>query len=74
MEQPVASVTEETPLSEAVSLMKKLDTGFLPVIKGGGKGELVGMIEQKEIQRAISHEILRRRRVAEEHLDKPVRT
>ena len=74
MEQPVASVTEETPLSEAVSLMKKLDTGFLPVIRAGSKDELVGMIEQKEVQRAISHEILRRRRVAEEHLDEPAVT
>jgi len=65
MEPPAASVTEDTPLAEAVSLMKKLDVDFLPVVSAGDEGALVGMVEQREIRRAISQEIMRRFKVAE---------
>ena len=74
MEPPEASVTEDTPLAEALSLMKKLETGFLPVIKATGENELAGMLEQHEVQRAISREISRRRRIAEEQSDEYAKT
>ncbi len=65
MEPPSASVTEETPLAEAVSLMKKLEVEFLPVVTAHDGDKLVGMVERREVHRAISREILRRHQVAE---------
>jgi len=65
MEPPTAFVTEDTPLAQAVSLMKNLEVEFLPVVSGQDRNELVGMLEQRRIRQAISREITRRTRVAE---------
>jgi Kef-type K+ transport system membrane component KefB/CBS domain-containing protein len=69
MVPPAATVSEDTPLADALALMKKLDVEFLPVVTGDDSGKLVGMLEQREINRAISKEIMRRYRVAEGELD-----
>ena len=74
MEPPSASVTEETPLAEAVSLMKKLEVEFLPVVTAQDGDKLVGMVEQHEVHRAISREIIRRHQVAEGESAEQVQT
>ncbi len=68
MEPPAALVTPETPLADAVSLMKKLEVDFLPVVTKKEGGDLVGMVDHNEVRRAIAHEMLRRHKVLEEHI------
>ncbi len=64
--QPVPDrVTEDTPLVEAMTRMREQDLEYLPVVVSGDDGErLVGMLEQRAVNRKVGQEILRRRQQA----------
>ena len=64
--QPVPDrVTEDTPLVEAMTRMREQDLEYLPVVVSGDDGErLVGMLEQRAVNRKVGQEILRRREQA----------
>jgi Kef-type K+ transport system membrane component KefB len=64
MMEPIANtVTEDVPLPEAVSLMRKLGTEFLPVVAADDRSKLVGMLEQRVIHHTISREMMRRQQI-----------
>jgi Kef-type K+ transport system membrane component KefB/CBS domain-containing protein len=52
----------EARLTEAMEKMKELEVEVLPVVRNEEDHELVGMIERRKIQQALSREIIRRRR------------
>ena len=64
--QPAAdTVTEDLPLSEAVTRMREQELEYLPVIATDDHGRLVGMLELRRLNRDLSQELLRRHRKAE---------
>ena len=66
MEPAADSVTEDTPLVDAVERMRQMHLESLPVVAGGDTdGKLVGVLELRRINRMLSQEILRRRQLAE---------
>ena len=68
MKPPVDIAGEHMPLADAVDLMTEQDLDCLPVLDGAASAEggaLVGMLELRRVNRAISQEIVRRRQLAE---------
>ena len=67
--QPAAeTVTEGTPLPDAVEQMREMNLDCLPVLSAyvdGENGHLVGMLELRRVERTLSQEILRRRQQAQ---------
>ena len=64
--QPVAdTVTEDLPLSEAVTRMREQELDYLPVLAVDDRNRLVGLLELRKLNRDLSGELLRRRRKAE---------
>ena len=64
--QPAAdTVTENTPLAEAMTRMREQELEYLPVLASEDDPRLVGMLELRAVNRSISQEILRRRDLAD---------
>ena len=59
------TVTEDTPLAEAMTRMREQDLDYLPVLATEDDPHLVGMLELRAVTRSISHEILRRHELAD---------
>jgi CBS domain-containing protein len=59
------TVTEDTPLAEAMTRMREQELDYLPVLAAEDDPRLVGMLELRTVSRSISHEILRRRELAD---------
>ena len=59
------TITEDTPLAEAMTRMREQELDYLPVLAAKDDPRLVGMIELRAVSRSISHEILRRRELAD---------
>lgn len=49
MTREPSCVTPETPVREAARIMKSEDVGVVPVVKGEGSKELVGVITDRDI-------------------------
>ena len=62
---PPDAIPEDALLAEAVTRMRDQDLDYLPVVKGPDNAALVGMLELQAIQRALTREVLRRRRLAD---------
>lgn len=54
------SITPETPLQEALDIMRKARLGFLPVVKDERSGKLIGFLDRQVLDEKISREMLRR--------------
>ena len=65
MEPADDTVTETTPLADAVEQMKLEHLDCLPVLSDEADGRFVGVLELRRIDRILSQEILRRRQLAE---------
>ena len=64
--QPVAdSVNEDTPLADAMTRMQQQELECLPVVAAQDDPRLVGLLELRSVNRLLSQEILRRRRLAD---------
>jgi CBS domain-containing protein len=59
------TVTEDTPLTEAMTRMQEQELDYLPVLAAKDDPRLVGMLELRTVSRSISQEILRRRELAD---------
>ncbi len=53
-------VTEDIPLSEAITRMREQELEYLPVVQCDNNNRLAGMIEYRAVNRFISNEILKR--------------
>ena len=66
--QPVPdSVTDKTPLGDALTQMRSQQLEFMPVVAAKDDQRLIGMLELRTVTRALSREIIRRRRIADGH-------
>ncbi|KPK82109.1 MAG: hypothetical protein AMJ81_10080 [Phycisphaerae bacterium SM23_33] len=64
--QPVPdTITEDAPLAEAVARMREQQLDYLPVVKTDDNSILVGMLELRAVNRALTQEVLRRQRLAD---------
>jgi hypothetical protein len=45
--------------------MREQQLDYLPVVKAGDSSSLVGMLELRTVNRALTHEMLRRHRLAD---------
>ncbi len=65
--EPVLDKTmPNKPLEEAMERMRRYDLENMPVVAGGERDELVGVLDYRKTLRKISAEVLHRRRVADE--------
>jgi len=58
------SITPETPLQEAINVMRKTRLGFLPVVDPKNLSELVGFLDRQVLHEKISREMLRRQQIS----------
>ena len=58
--------TPKRPLEEAMERMRRYDLENMPVVAGDDNDELVGVLDYRMVNRKISAEVLRRRKVADE--------
>ena len=58
------SITPETPLQEALNIMRKTRLGFLPVVDPKSLSKLVGFLDRQVLDEKISREMLRRTQIA----------
>jgi len=58
------TVSEDVPLAEALTRMREQDLESLPVVSAGEDAKLVGVLELRAVNRVLSQEVLRRRRLA----------
>jgi len=58
------SITPETPLQEALNIMRKARLGFLPVVDPKNQNELVGFLDRQVLDEKISRDMLRRRQIS----------
>ena len=65
MEPPPDTVGEDAPLAEAVARMHEEKLEYLPVIVARDHMRLAGLLELRTVDRRLSQEVLRRRRLAE---------
>jgi len=65
MQPPPEAVTAATPLADALDLMHSQDMDALPVVAAADDPHLVGLIEERTVNRRISEELLRRHRLAD---------
>lgn len=59
------TVTEQTPLAEAVTRMREQELEYLPVVTEAEDRKLSGMLELRAVNRSVSREILRRQQLAD---------
>ena len=62
-------VTKKTPLTEAVTKMKQQQLDCLPVVTDPQEPRLVGLLELRRVNRRLSQEILRRRKLGSDGTD-----
>jgi len=55
-----ASITPETPLWEALKIMRENRLGFLPVVDPESLSKLIGLLDRQVLDEKISREMLRR--------------
>ena len=60
------STTAKTPLASALEMMRGRQLEFLPVVADQDDPALAGMLELRAVDRALSQEILRRHRLADD--------
>jgi CBS domain-containing protein len=65
MDPVMETVTEDTPLTEAVARMREERLEYLPVVSAENHMRLVGLLELRTVDRQLSQEVLRRRKLAE---------
>ena len=66
MEPVLDKTTAQTPLHEALERMREFKLDYLPVVAGPGDDKLVGLIEQRSVNRALTEEIIRRQSLADD--------
>jgi len=69
MRPVVKTVTEQTPLAEAMSQMEKENLQCLPVVASGDHPRLVGLLELPGVRRMLSQEVMRRQRQADAQME-----
>ncbi len=62
------TVSQGSPLAEAVIKMREQGLDYLPVVAGDGDAKLVGMLELRAVDRMLSSEVLRRQQLADAQL------
>lgn len=65
MEPVLDKTTAQTPLHEALDRMREFKLDYLPVVAGKDDDQLLGLVEQRSVNRALAEEIVRRQNVAE---------
>ena len=65
MEPAQDKTTPDTPLQDALERMRQFRLEYLPVVAGPEDDKLVGLIEQRSVNRALTEEIVRRHSLAE---------
>ena len=65
MEPVQDKTTPDTPLQDALERMRQFRLDFLPVVAGPHDDKLLGLIEQRSVNRALTEEIVRRQALAE---------
>lgn len=65
MEPAQDKTTPDTPLQDALERMRQFRLEYLPVVAGPEDDKLVGLIEQRSVNRALTEEIVRRHHLAE---------
>ena len=65
MQTPPDTITPDLGLAEGVARMREQDLECLPVVAGADDNTLVGLLELRSVNRALSQEILRRRQLAD---------
>lgn len=58
------SITPETPLQEALNIMRKIRLGFLPVVDPKSLNKLVGFLDRQVLDEKISREMFRRKKIS----------
>lgn len=59
-------VPQNTPLDEALEMMRRYDEEHVPVVASPDSDELVGVLDYRRTHRKISAEVLKRRKAADE--------
>jgi len=65
MEAVLDKTTAQTPLHEALERMRQFKLDYLPVVAGADDDKLVGLVEQRSVNRALAEEIVRRQNLAD---------
>ena len=65
MEPAWDKTSPDTPLQDALERMRQFRLEYLPVVAGPEDDKLVGLIEQRSVNRALTEEIVRRHSLAE---------
>ena len=65
MEPVQDKTTPGVPLQDALERMRQFKLDYLPVVAGTNDDKLVGLIEQRSVNRALTEEIIRRQNLAD---------
>ena len=65
MEPVLDKTTAQTPLHDALERMRQFKLDFLPVVTGADDDKLLGLVEQRSVNRALAEEIARRQSIAD---------
>ncbi len=65
MEPVLDKTTAQTALHDALERMREFKLDYLPVVAGADDDQLVGLVEQRSVNRALAAEIVRRHSIAE---------
>jgi Kef-type K+ transport system membrane component KefB/CBS domain-containing protein len=65
MEPVHDKTTPDVPLQDALERMRQFKLDYLPVVAGPDDDKLVGLIEQRSVNRALTEEIIRRQSIAD---------
>ena len=66
MEPVLDKTTSNVPLQDALERMRQYKLDFLPVVAAPENDKLVGIIEQRSVNKALTEEILRRQSLADD--------
>ena len=65
MESVQDKITPDVPLQDALERMRQFKLDYLPVVAGPDDDKLVGLMEQRSVNRALTEEIIRRQSLAD---------
>ena len=65
MEPVLDNTSPQVPLQDALERMRQFKLEFLPVVAAPDDDKLLGLIEQRSVNRALTEEILRRQNMAD---------
>jgi len=71
MESPPDAVAEDVKLADGMSKMHEQQLDYLPVIASGDRCRLIGLLDERAIQRQLSEEVIQRQRRSEDVQTEP---